>query len=253
MIEHGHAVGYVEPDGLLVATALVFPFEDRVAWISMVVVTPAHRRRGLATRLLRHCLAYCEQAGLTPVLDATEAGRRVYAALGFTDRYAISRWARAPSIPAVAPVSSEAATPLRPLTPADLDSLVAWDRVRFGVSRAPVLRYCRQAAPHLARVAETAGGTPAGYLLARPGRRATQLGPLVADDDAIARLLIHDALAKTAGPVYIDVPETQAAFTRVLAEAGLTRQRGFIRMVKGPSAPLPPPASTYAIAGPDLG
>ena len=31
MITHGHAVGLFEPDGALVATAIVFPFEDRLA------------------------------------------------------------------------------------------------------------------------------------------------------------------------------------------------------------------------------
>lgn len=176
MIEHGHAVGLVEPDGTLAATALVFPFEHRVAWISMVLVTPARRRQGLATRLLGHCLTHCKQAGITPVLDATEAGRRVYVPLGFADLYAISRWERAPSIHTAVPVSPQAAPAIRPMTPADLDGLATWDCARFGASRASVLHHCWQTAPHLASIAEEAGGTLAGYLLGRPGHRATQLG-----------------------------------------------------------------------------
>ena len=64
---------------------------------------------------------------------------------------------------------------------------------------------------------------------------------------------IDVVLSKTAGRIYIDVPEAQAAFTQVLAAAGFTRQRGLVRMAKSPSFPLPPPDSIYAIGGPELG
>lgn len=253
MITHGHAVGMVESDGTLVATALVLPFEARIGWISMVLVTPARRRQGLATRLLHHCLTHCDNAGMTPILDATDAGRQVYTRLGFTACYAIRRWERTPSAEAATPVSFDAVPAIRPLTPADLDGLATWDRARFGANRAPVLHHCRQAAPHLAYIAEKAGGTPTGYLLGRSGHRATQLGPLVTDDEAVARRLLQAALAKATGRVYIDVPETQTAFERELAEAGFTKQRGLMRMVKGTASPLPPPDAIYAIAGPELG
>ncbi len=251
MIMRGHAVGLFDADGDLEATAVVFPFAERVAWISMVLVRQARRRQGLATRLLRHCLASIEQAGMTALLDATEAGRTVYGPLGFQDLYTISRWEHAPSPGARAP--DEANTAIRPLSAADLDGLAAWDHTRSGARRAPVLGHCWQAAPHLAHVAEDAGGNRVGYGLCRPGHRATQLGPIIADDAATAELLIQHVLAKITGLVYIDVPDAQTAFKQALIDAGFTRQRGFMRMAKGAAAPLPHPTSIYAIAGPDLG
>ncbi len=251
MTMHGYAVGLFEEDGTLAATALVFLLDERVAWISMVLVTPARRRQGLATKLLQHCLAYCEEAGLTAMLDATEAGQAVYARLGFADLYTISRWEGAAS--AGAGLLPEANTTIHPLPASDLDDLATWDHAHTGLHRAPVLRYCRQSAPHLAHVAEEAGGNQIGYILGRPGRCAMQLGPLIANETATARLLIQHALAKIAGPVYIDVPDAQTELTQSLIDAGFTRQRGFVRMAKAATPSALPTTSLYAIAGPDLG
>ena len=245
MITHGHGVGLFEADGTLVATTVVFPFEARLAWISMVLVIPARRRQGLATRLMHHCLDYIEQAGMTALLDATEAGQTVYHRLGFEDLYTISRWTGTPSL-------DKASAALRPVSAADLDGLATWDAARFGVNRSVVLHHCREAAPHLAHLAEE-NGTVTGYLLARPGRRTTQLGPLVADDAATAFRLLHHTLAQTDGPVYIDVPDAQSALTQALIETGFIRQRGFARMVNSAASPLLPPTAIYAIAGPELG
>ena len=189
--------------------------------------------------------------GMTALLDATEAGRTVYGPLGFQDLYTISRWEHACSPGARAP--DEANTAIRPLSAADLDGLTAWDHTRSGARRARVLGHCWQAAPHLAHLAEDTGGNRVGYGLGRPGHRATQLGPIIADDAATAELLIQHVLARITGLVYIDVPDAQTAFKQALIDAGFTRQRGFMRMAKGAAAPLPRPTSIYAIAGPDLG
>ena len=63
----------VRAQGRLIATAAWIPY-GACAWISMVLVTAAERRRGLATRLLHRCIADVTTAGLVPVLDATPAG-----------------------------------------------------------------------------------------------------------------------------------------------------------------------------------
>lgn len=50
-----------------------------------VYVEPAHRRRGLARRLTEAALAWCRAEGLEVViLHASDYGRPLYAALGFT-------------------------------------------------------------------------------------------------------------------------------------------------------------------------
>src|SRR5271154_4625813 len=94
MLSGGGAIGLAAPE--LIATALTVPLGERLAWISMVLVDQAWRRRGLGTRLLRRCIAALSGHGVIAGLDATPAGRLVYAPLGFQPLYGISRFAIAP-------------------------------------------------------------------------------------------------------------------------------------------------------------
>jgi ribosomal protein S18 acetylase RimI-like enzyme len=49
-----------------------------------VYAEPEHRRRGLARALVEHCMTECAERGITLVLlHASEAGRALYAGLGF--------------------------------------------------------------------------------------------------------------------------------------------------------------------------
>jgi GNAT superfamily N-acetyltransferase len=73
-------------DARLVATAALLPYSGNNAWISMVLVTATHRRRGLATRLVDACMDTARQNGLTSWLDATPDGAAVYGPLGFSRR-----------------------------------------------------------------------------------------------------------------------------------------------------------------------
>src|ERR1044071_4996862 len=66
----------VSAQGRVIATAAWIPY-GACAWISMVLVTAAHRRRGLATRLLHRCIADVTAAGpgAGARRDAGRAGR----------------------------------------------------------------------------------------------------------------------------------------------------------------------------------
>src|ERR1051325_4362218 len=82
-LENGTVFGIRDGDGRLIATAALLPYSGGNAWISMVLVTQAWQRRGLATKLVDACLAQATAQGLTPWLDATPAGAKVYGPLGF--------------------------------------------------------------------------------------------------------------------------------------------------------------------------
>ncbi|HMH72635.1 MAG TPA: GNAT family N-acetyltransferase, partial [Bradyrhizobium sp.] len=77
-LSQGTVFGMRDGDGHLIATAALLPYTSGNAWISMVLVTPKWRRRGIATRLIDACLAAATQRGLTTWLDATPAGASVY-------------------------------------------------------------------------------------------------------------------------------------------------------------------------------
>lgn len=246
MLEIGRGWGITLGDGTLAASTLVLPYGS-FAWISMVLVLPQRRRQGFATQLLRRALAELEHGALTPILDATPAGRAVYVQEGFRDTWGFRRFHLG------GPASAIAATAqVRPLRDADWPQLLALDARAFGASREPLLRALAARLPAAALVSE-ADGVLEGYVLGRDGREACQLGPLVAGTAEVARALLGAALAAVPAPLYIDLVDREPALTAWLESLGFAFQRPFTRMVRG--APAAPGAAglVYCPAGPELG
>ena len=120
MLGAGRGFGCVGPDGKWQASALILPLGQKLAWISMVLVTRGRRRSGLGSGLLKHCIDEVRSTGAVAGLDATEQGRPIYRPLGFRDLYRISRWHLDRMKDAT--VRPPAGTKLRPVGPADLPS-----------------------------------------------------------------------------------------------------------------------------------
>jgi GNAT superfamily N-acetyltransferase len=257
ILELGEVLGLVR-DGRLVATAGFMPYGGRFAWISMVLVTASERRQGHATRLLRWAMARAEGRGLIAGLDATPEGREVYRRLGFRDIYRLTRLeANHPPVSAGPPRPGPGPGPrpgitVRPLQEADLDAVAAFDAAAFGADRRPVLADFRARMPDLALLAQS-GGRIGGHVLARNGRRATQIGPLVAEDLATAEALLAAALTHAAGRVFIDLCDRHTDLRGWLNRRGFTVQRPFTRMLLGRADPLDAPPRIIAVAGPELG
>lgn len=254
MIEAGAAFGLHDDDERLVATALVLPLGADFAWISMVLVTAAFQRRGIATGLLRHCIADIEGRGLVAGLDATPAGREVYRPLGFEEVYGLHRLQAANGPRWAAPVAVPAGVTVEIMRSDDIEAVVAFDTQHFGGDRAALLKHLATGRPEGAWLARLdASGEVAGYILGREGREMRQVGPLLAMTEPIALDLAERALSDTQAPVYMDVADHHEGLNAWLASRGFLPQRPFTRMLKGRAAPFDDPRHVFAIAGPELG
>lgn len=252
MIEAGAAFGLRDVEGRLAATALVLPHGASFAWISMVLVTTAFQRRGIATGLLRHCLADIAGRGLVAGLDATAAGREVYRPLGFEDVYGLQRLYAVHGPRWAAPVPLRAGVSIQPLSAAD--DVAAYDAGCFGGDRAALLRHLQSRRPGDAWIARSdESGEVIGYVLGRDGRESRQVGPLVAAREDIALALADHALADLDQPVYIDVADRHSGLFDWLSSRGFAAQRPFARMLVGRAQPFDDPSQIFAIAGPELG
>lgn len=80
----------VEDNGKIVATATVMNYDNRVAWIGMVLVEKDHRGKGYSKRILNEILNRLKSF-LTIKLDATHAGQPVYHKFGFKNERVITR------------------------------------------------------------------------------------------------------------------------------------------------------------------
>jgi GNAT superfamily N-acetyltransferase len=248
MLELGHGWGVFAADGTLAASTLVLPYGGRFAWVSMVLVLPAQRRKGYARKLLRVALGDLLRRGLTPILDATPAGREVYVQQGFRDAWTFSRLQlSAPPVPANGKVDG-----VRPFADSDWPAVRALDVPAFGASREPLLRALAARLPAAALVCERAGRM-VGYLLGRDGREAHQLGPLVAEDEKAAWALLAGALERVAPPLYVDVVAHAPGLRRWLEARGFVLQRPFTRMVHGAHPAPGDPRTLFLVAGPELG
>ncbi|MEJ0079206.1 MAG: GNAT family N-acetyltransferase [Alphaproteobacteria bacterium] len=237
----------VRERGRAIATATWLPYQ-RCAWISMVLVAAGERRRGLATSLLHRCIADVSAAGLVPVLDATPAGAKVYAPLGFKEAWGFTRLAserRAMPLP-VMPAAIE------PITDAIWPALCAYDTAVFGNDRSKILARLRGRLPPANLVAQRAGRI-VGLLLGRGGRTASHLGPLIAEDDEVAKALLARALSQIGSTIYLDVADAKTGVRSWLEAAGFSVQRPFTRMLLGRDESFDDTVRTYAVIGPEFG
>jgi GNAT superfamily N-acetyltransferase len=257
-LELGHVHAAHDGSGRIVATAATLPY-GRFGWISMVLVAGEYRRQGLATHLMHRCIEELTSAGCVPLLDATPAGREVYRALGFEDTWSFHRLTlseqRQP-----AGSASRAADParhagdivIRAIDDSVWPAICAYDAAAFGAERGALLAHlCRRLPP--AALCATRGGRIVGFLLGRDGRTTSQLGPLIAEDDAAAQALLASALVAVDGPLYIDLADAKAAIAAWLAERGFQPQRPLTRMVYRRREGFDDPARTYAVLGPEFG
>jgi len=92
-----------------------------------------------------------------------------------------------------------------------------------------------------------------GFLLSRPGRTATHVGPVVARETDTALGLLESGLAAISGLVVIDVPDRETEITGLLASRGFRPERPYTRMALDRETGFGDPALVRAVAGPELG
>ena len=251
LIDSGEAVGLDSGNNRIVGTAAILPFEalpgePGIGWISMLLVTRVFRRKKLGGWMLDWAADTLRARGLTPVLDATPAGRKVYARRGFIAGQGLLRLrgmggARANVPPTIIGLEKR-----------HMPEVVLHDAAILGGLREHVLRYLLAAGPGLALAIPGRDGLD-GFLFARPGRIAVQLGPISAANSEIAFTLVDGALARLPNvPVLIDAFDEQYAFCSALRRRGFLEERPFTRMYSG-DLPNMRRHQQFAAAGPELG
>jgi GNAT superfamily N-acetyltransferase len=227
-----------ERDGAAAGTVAWLRYGTSFSWLSMMLVDPEARRSGIGTRLMEAALAALSNERCVR-LDATPLGEPLYRRFGFTGEYQLVR--------AKASGRALASSTARPMQPSDFDAVFARDREVFGADRGALLRSFYRRAPELAWTVRR-GETVAGYCFGRPGHLYRQVGPVVADDEGVARELA--AACRTGADLAIDVPRTGESW---LQEAGFILERPFLRMRRGEDRTYGIAEQQFAIAGPEFG
>lgn len=235
--------GLPDAAGRPVATGAILPYGGAFAWISMVLVTAARRRARIGTQILETCCTQLTQRRLVAALDATPAGEQVYRPLGFEPLFKLTRWQGTGGGRNGVPAG------LRLAREGDLAAITAIDTAAFGARRHFLLKNFFRRAPHLAFVTENSDS----FALARPGRLATQIGPVVAADEDTAAALLGAALDAAAGPVFLDLCDRWSKLAHELERRRFSVQRPFLRMAFRHRVAFGESARTFVVAGPEFG
>lgn len=241
----------MEHDGKVVGTATTICYENRFAWIGMVLVDPEYRKQGIGTELLRKTIEYLADARIvTMKLDATPLGRPLYTKLGFVDEYEIERWIlKRPS----GVVLTTPRAMCAPLSEVQMEQILRLDKELFGADRSFLLRSLFDETPEFA-MAVWEDGLPQGYAFGRCGLFADHLGPWMAKSRAAAEKVLQGFLTKSSRETVIaDCMKSNSIAVELLGACGFDPSRPLTRMVRGPNIYPGEPESFCAILGPEFG
>jgi hypothetical protein len=171
--------------------------------------------------------------------------------MGFEDCWGYHRLAR-PSAQPTAIAPSDAGARVRPIVDTDWSALCAYDAAAFGADRSALLQRLRGRLPAAELIAER-NGRIAGFMLGRNGRSASQVGPLIAEDNDTAHLLLARALSAIDGPVYLDFADAKTEVRAWLMQCGFVAQRPLTRMLYRRSVGFDDTSRTFAVVGPEFG
>jgi len=235
-----------EVDGVPVGCISAVAYGTGFGFIGLYIVAPAWRGRGLGMRLWNAGMA--RLAGRVIGLDGVPAQQENYRRSGFAPAWRNVRHggvARAGR--------RQRPEDVVPLAQVELHALCDKDLEVFPAPRAAFLRAWR-AMPDSTGLAWRRDGRLGGWGVIRRCRAGYKIGPLVADDPAIASTLYSNLCdAVPAGEaVYLDVPEPNAEALALAQVHGLSPVFETARMYAGPE-PACRLETVYGITSFELG
>lgn len=210
-----------------------------LGFIGLFIVRPPFRRLLLGVRLGRAALERLE--GRCIGTDGVPAQQRQYERLGGFR----TAWRTVRCRGLVPPASGAAARGLDvvPAAAIPFDDLAEYDAAHFGARRDAFLHAWTRLPGHRAVVAlrgPAPGAAPVacGFGVLRACREGTRIGPLFADDAAVAEVLFA-RLTVAGGDVTLDTPETNPHAVALARRHGLRPVFETARMYRGGDPGLP--------------
>ena len=219
-----------------------FPMGSRLASIGMVITSPRLQDQGTGRWLMQHILARTDQR--TKVLNATKAAYRLYLSLDFVPRKTVFQHN------GIIHCVPSAADRARPSRPDDLEAMVELDAQAYGANRAALL--AKVLALSEGTVLER-GGEVTGFALRRKFGRGNVIGPIVAETEEDAIILIQPHVAALQGQfARVDTRAKEGPLRRYLSEAGIALFDTVTTMTLG-DVPLQGPVTTFGLVNQAVG
>lgn len=220
-------------DGRMISSISVINYDDAFSFLGFYIVEEPHRGNGYGYALWQEAIKHA--GGRLIGLDGVVAEQDNYRRSGFEFAYNNIRYGGVPQALSDAHVPS--GVTLVPLAGSSPD-ISTYDRRVFPAPREAFLDAWVSAKDHVARAVRAGDGGVLGYGVIRPCRTGFKIGPLFADDPAIARALVTELIAATGtngADVFLDVPEPHGSAVAMAKDLGLEPVFETARMYTGPA------------------
>lgn len=200
-----------------------------LGFVGNMIVSDAHRRRGVGSAILHEVTAFLEGRGCVRLeLFATSEGRPLYARHGFE----ITGPSAMAPVPRSAPLDSAATVTMADAGAAD--EIAAYDAPRFGGWRSSLLAIMASDPERPLLVARGADDEVVGFGWVRPD--AERMGPMVADSPAIAAGLLRAGFELLPGveQLTLNLPLANRDGAEWLRGLGIELEPWDGRMARGP-------------------
>jgi ribosomal protein S18 acetylase RimI-like enzyme len=233
-------------EGKPAAAISVVAYDPAFAFLGLYLVRPEYRGRGFGLALWNEALK--RRPAKLVGLDGVVAQQANYARSGFRLAYRNIRFrGPAPSV-----TGSAGTVVLKPARTLPFDRLAAYDRGCFPAPRAAFLSLWLSPLAGAAIAAER-DGEILGYGALRACQKGYKIGPLFADDAAVADEIFLALAARAGGEtLYLDVPEPNAEAMRLAERHGLKPVFETARMYTG-DAPAIDLARVFGVTTFELG
>jgi ribosomal protein S18 acetylase RimI-like enzyme len=157
--------------------------------VGMIIVHEDYRRMGICTALTTEAVNYLRNKGVKTIrLDATPDGYNIYKKLGFVDEFSVRHYVKgvvvnSSPLPKISGV--------KPLVAADIEAIIEFDKLLFGVNRAKILKALFNDSRTFVVKHDN---EIQGYVMCRGTTTLCWLGPLVANDIPSAERLLQQVL-----------------------------------------------------------
>ncbi|SIP93930.1 hypothetical protein SAMN05880582_10193 [Rhizobium sp. RU20A] len=219
-------------DGALAAGIALVRYGESYAFLGLYIAAPEFRGQGIGYALWQDVIA---GAGSRTIgLDGVVAQQENYRTSGFALAHTNIRYGGTPTVPAA--TSADLADVQRLHVP----MIVDYDRALNPARRETFLTEWLKDSGGRQSVALLRAGKITGYGTVRRCREGYKIGPLFSDTETGADLLFRRLVSLTdGGPVFLDVPEPNAAAKALASRYNLKSVFETARMYRGIDPDLP--------------
>lgn len=244
ILSSGKIYGHKNPEGKLVSSAAIIPYDTNLASIGMVIVHSDYRGLGLGKAVTQQCIDGVSKE-TSIMLISTDEGKSLYESLGFRTVDVVHKFLCENFVCNSFDVNNEFTLDTYKVD--DFHQIMELDSAAFGDQRSKIL-HNRIKQSKQCIVVKDQNSHIIGFGLSVQGPINLVVGPIVAPDFKIAASIMKELAANHHGNLRIDVPSGHHDFMNFLHTCGFKKVNEPPIMMKNSSAMPNRNQKLYAIA-----